>query len=66
MVKSILRVEHIHHSPVDRLYDYNTCVEVCLLVCVPHDPVDKCPEEISLTELDDPGRILIDLGSRSV
>ena len=66
MVKTVLRVEHVHHSPVDWLHYNYTCVEICLLVGVPYDPIYKCSEKVSFSELNDLGRILIGLGRLSV
>ena len=53
MVESILLVEHIHPSLVDGLDHNYRCIEIRLLVCFPDDPIDKGPEEITLSELND-------------
>jgi hypothetical protein len=51
MIKAILRIEDIDHSPFDRLdHDYSG-IEVCLLIGIPYDPVDKCPQEVAFSEL---------------
>ena len=66
MIKTVLRIEHIDHSLCNRLHHDNARIEVGPLVCIPYDPVYECSEEIALTELNDPGRILIGLSRLSV
>ena len=66
MVKSILSINHIYHTSVDRLNQYYTGIEISLLVCVPYDPIYESSEEVTLTKLNDLSRILISLGCCSV
>ena len=42
MIKTVLTIKHVYHSSVNRLYDYNTRIEIRLLVCIPNYPVYKC------------------------
>ena len=66
MIQSVLRIEHVYHTSVDRL-DYNySCIEVSRLVGVPDDPIYECAEEVSFSELNDLCRVLCGLGRLSV
>ena len=63
MVQAILRVQHINHSPVDRLDHYDTAVETHFLIHFLDNPIHECTEKITFTELDDPFRMLYFPGS---
>ena len=51
MVQTILGIEPVNHTSFNRLYNDNGAVEVGLLVHVPDNPIYKCTEEVTFTEL---------------
>ena len=51
MIQSVLRVQDIDHSLFYRLHDNDSSIEVCLLVCIPYDPVDKGSQEVAFSKL---------------
>ena len=66
MIKTILSIDHVDHTSFDRLHQHYSGIEICLLVCIPDDPVNECSEEITFSELDYLCRILCSLGCLSV
>ena len=51
MIETVLGIEPVNHTFLNRLYnDYRT-IEVCLLVHVPDNPIYECAEEVTFTEL---------------
>ena len=57
MVQAILCVQHVDHSPVDRLDHHNAAVKIHFFIHLLDNPIHECPEEIAFAELDNPFRI---------
>ena len=53
MVKTILGIDHIYHSFIDRLYNHYAAVEICLFIHIGNYPINKTSQEISFTKLND-------------
>ena len=53
VIEAVLAVEPFYHTLLDGLHDYDTAVEVGLLVHVVDDPVYKRAEEVTFAKLDD-------------
>ena len=53
MIQAVLTVEPVYHAFFDRLNDNYRAVEVCLLVHVVNNPINKRTEEVSFTKLND-------------
>ena len=66
VIQTVLGIDHVHHSLVDRLHEDHASVEVCLLVGLPYYPVHECPEEIAFPELDDFLRVTVGMCRFSV
>ena len=53
VIEAVLTVEPVNHTFFNRLHNNYRAVEVGLLVHVPHNPVNECTQEVTLTKLDD-------------
>ncbi|MPM67752.1 hypothetical protein SDC9_114676 [bioreactor metagenome] len=53
MVQIVLRIQHVNHTFINRLYDYNAAVKVGFFIHVVNDPVNKRTKEVTFAKLND-------------
>ena len=65
VIQAVLLVEPFNHALFDRLHNHHGTVEIGLLVSFPDNPLDKGPEEVAFSELDNFFGVSLRLGGGS-